>query len=88
MNQALSSKIVVNDRVREALAVTLRGVEELLPQDEWVKKLAKSDATGTPLRIKLGLGPDCAGHPHWAHRGVEQDAAVARLGPYGHLLDW
>ena len=47
----------MSDRVREALAVTLRGVEELLPQDEWVKKLAKSEATGTPLRIKLGLDP-------------------------------
>jgi len=57
MNQALSPQLVVSDRVREALAVTLRGVEELLPQDEWVKKLAKSEATGKPLRIKLGLDP-------------------------------
>ena len=39
------------------MAVTLRGCEELLPQDEWVKKLAKSEATGKPLRIKLGLDP-------------------------------
>ena len=57
MNQAQSPQFVVTDRVREALAVTLRGVDELLPQDEWVKKLAKSEATGTPLRIKLGLDP-------------------------------
>ncbi len=57
MNQPPSSLLVVSDRVREALAVTLRGVDELLPQDEWVKKLAKSEATGTPLRIKLGLDP-------------------------------
>ena len=57
MNQALSPQLVVSDRVREALAVTMRGVEELLPQDEWVKKLAKSEATGKPLRIKLGLDP-------------------------------
>jgi len=47
----------VSDRVREALAVTLRGCEELIPQEEWVKKLARSQATGTPLRIKLGLDP-------------------------------
>jgi tyrosyl-tRNA synthetase len=47
----------VSDRVREALAVTLRGVEELLPEAEWVKKLARSEATGVPLRIKLGLDP-------------------------------
>jgi len=40
-----------------ALAVSLRGCEELIPQDEWVKKLARSEATGVPLRIKLGLDP-------------------------------
>jgi len=37
--------------------VTLRGCEELIPQDEWVKKLVRSEASGTPLRIKLGLDP-------------------------------
>jgi tyrosyl-tRNA synthetase len=57
MNQALSPQFVVTDRVREALAVSLRGCDELIPQEEWVKKLAKSEATGTPLRIKLGLDP-------------------------------
>jgi tyrosyl-tRNA synthetase len=40
-----------------ALAVSLRGVNELLPQDEWIKKLQKSEKTGAPLRIKLGLDP-------------------------------
>jgi tyrosyl-tRNA synthetase len=57
MNQASSTTFPVTDQVRAALAVTLRGCEELLPQDEWVKKLAKSEATGKPLRIKLGLDP-------------------------------
>jgi len=57
MNQALSPKHPVTDRVLEALAVSLRGCEELIPQDEWVKKLARSEATGVPLRIKLGLDP-------------------------------
>ena len=37
--------------------MTLRGCEELIPQDDWVKKLARSEATGVPLRIKLGLDP-------------------------------
>jgi len=32
-------------------------VQELLPQDEWGKKLARSEATGQPLRIKRGLDP-------------------------------
>ncbi|MCX7227379.1 MAG: tyrosine--tRNA ligase, partial [Burkholderiales bacterium] len=54
MNQALVTQFPVSDRVREALAVSLRGCEELIPQDDWVKKLARSEATGTPLRIKLG----------------------------------
>ncbi len=47
----------ITDRVRHALQQSLRGCEELLPQDEWVKKLARSEATGQPLRIKLGLDP-------------------------------
>jgi tyrosyl-tRNA synthetase len=47
----------VTDRVREALAVSLRGCEELIPEAEWVKKLARAEATGQPLRIKLGLDP-------------------------------
>ena len=37
--------------------MTLRGCEELIPQDDWVKKLARAEATGVPLRIKLGLDP-------------------------------
>ena len=47
----------VTDAVREALAISRRGVQELLPEDAWVAKLARSAATGTPLRIKLGLDP-------------------------------
>ena len=57
MNQASSTEFPITDRVREALAITLRGCEELLPQDDWLKKLARSEATGKPLRIKLGLDP-------------------------------
>jgi tyrosyl-tRNA synthetase len=45
------------DGVREAMAVSLRGCEELLPRDDWAKKLARSERTGVPLRIKLGLDP-------------------------------
>ncbi|TDS76689.1 tyrosine--tRNA ligase [Comamonas sp. JUb58] len=57
MNQSTVTTYPVTDRVQEALQVSLRGVDELLPQEEWVKKLAKSEATGVPLRIKLGLDP-------------------------------
>jgi tyrosyl-tRNA synthetase len=47
----------VTERVRNAMAVSLRGCEELLPQADWLAKLARSEATGVPLRIKLGLDP-------------------------------
>ena len=57
MNQASSQSLPLSDRVREALAVTLRGCEELIPQEDWIKKLVRSESTGIPLRIKLGLDP-------------------------------
>ncbi|MFN7694591.1 MAG: tyrosine--tRNA ligase [Burkholderiales bacterium] len=47
----------VTDAVREAMAVSLRGAQELLPQPEWERKLARSAANGRPLRIKFGMDP-------------------------------
>jgi tyrosyl-tRNA synthetase len=47
----------VTDAVREAMAVSLRGAQELLPQPEWERKLARSAANGQPLRIKFGMDP-------------------------------
>ena len=52
-----AEKFPITDRVREALAVTLRGCDELLPEADWLARLARSQATGVPLRIKLGLDP-------------------------------
>ncbi len=52
-----SLKNDISPSVQAALAVSLRGVNELLPQNEWFKKLQKSEKTGVPLRIKLGLDP-------------------------------
>ena len=57
MNKDTVNPLVVTETVQHALAVTLRGCEELLPQDDWIKKLVKSETTGVPLRIKLGLDP-------------------------------
>jgi tyrosyl-tRNA synthetase len=48
---------VVSQAVEHAMAVTLRGCEELLPQADWLRKLQKSEASGTPLRIKFGMDP-------------------------------
>src|SRR5688572_22806462 len=47
----------VTERVEQAMAATLERCDELLPQADWLKKLARSEATGQPLRIKLGLDP-------------------------------
>ncbi len=47
----------ITDRVREAMAVTRRGCVDLLPEVDWLNKLARAEATGVPLRIKLGLDP-------------------------------
>jgi tyrosyl-tRNA synthetase len=47
----------VTDAVGQAMAISLRGCEELLPEGEWLSKLARSAATGEPLRIKFGLDP-------------------------------
>ncbi|MGV8803747.1 MAG: tyrosine--tRNA ligase [Polaromonas sp.] len=57
MNQELVTNSPLSDRVKMALAVSLRGCDELIPQDEWTKKLVRSEVTGVPLRIKLGLDP-------------------------------
>lgn len=47
----------VTDRVQQAMETSLRGCNELLLQDDWLHKLARSEATGVPLRVKLGLDP-------------------------------
>jgi tyrosyl-tRNA synthetase len=57
MNQELVTSPLLPDSVEAALALTLRGAEELLPHDEWRRKLTRSATTGVPLRIKLGLDP-------------------------------
>ena len=53
----LASPSELSDSLRHALAVSLRGCDELLPLDAWIAKLTRAERTGTPLRIKLGLDP-------------------------------
>lgn len=52
-----NAALPINDRVHEALTIIKRGIDELLIESEFAQKLARSDATGKPLRIKLGLDP-------------------------------
>ena len=42
---------------KEQFRLIKHGVAELLPEEEFQKKLEKSVATNTPLKIKLGLDP-------------------------------
>jgi tyrosyl-tRNA synthetase len=50
-------KYPLTPEVFAALEATKRGCDELLIEADWIAKLAKSQATGIPLRIKLGLDP-------------------------------
>ncbi len=50
-------KSPTSEAVRHAMAVTLRGCDELLVESDWLAKLARSEASGQALRIKLGLDP-------------------------------
>ena len=43
--------------VQHQMAIIKRGVVELLPEDEFERKLAESIKTGKPLRIKQGFDP-------------------------------
>ncbi len=43
--------------VAEQLAVLRRGVESITPEADFQKKLERSVATGTPLRVKYGIDP-------------------------------
>ncbi|WP_454762877.1 tyrosine--tRNA ligase [Cupriavidus campinensis] len=54
---AAAAKYPLTPSVMRALEITKRGCDELLIESEWLQKLARSEATGVPLRIKLGLDP-------------------------------
>ncbi|MBO9329881.1 tyrosine--tRNA ligase [Achromobacter sp. HZ01] len=52
-----SSEAPITPEVEADLRIAQRGCDELLVESEFVRKLARSRATGVPLRIKLGLDP-------------------------------
>lgn len=56
-NLASKAVLPLSDKVQEALAITKRGVDELLIESEFAQKLARSEQSGVPLRIKLGADP-------------------------------
>jgi len=55
--QFTPKQLPLSDAMKEALEITKRGVDELIIESEFAQKLARSEQTGRPLRIKLGLDP-------------------------------
>ncbi len=87
MNEKISvpaaDELSLSDAVREALAITLRGCDELLIESEFAQKLARSEKTGKPLRIKLGLDPT-APDLHLGHTVVLNK--MRQLQNLGHVV--
>ncbi len=73
----------MSDAVAHALAVSLRGCEELLPTGEWIAKLQRSEHTGQPLRIKFGMDPT-ASDLHLGHTVVLNK--MRQLQDLGHVV--
>ena len=70
-------------QVVHAMNVSRRGCSELLPEAEWQAKLARSEATGVPLRVKLGLDPT-APDIHIGHTVVLNK--MRQLQDLGHVV--
>ena len=59
----VAKKLPVTDDIREAMATIRRGTDSFLIEEEFEQKLARSKATGKPLRCKLGLDPTAPDNP-------------------------
>ncbi|MGH1357208.1 MAG: tyrosine--tRNA ligase [Burkholderiaceae bacterium] len=73
----------ISESIDEAMATSLRGCDELLVLKEWQDKLIKSEQTGVPLRIKLGLDPT-APDLHLGHTVVL--SKMRQLQELGHTV--
>src|SRR3990172_4200947 len=47
----------IDREVDRQLAIIRSGVEELIPESQWARKLDRSIRTSTPLRVKQGFDP-------------------------------
>ncbi|UXY14390.1 tyrosine--tRNA ligase [Chitiniphilus purpureus] len=47
----------LHPEIQAALAIIKRGVEELIPEEDLIRKLEKSRSSGVPLKIKAGFDP-------------------------------
>ena len=73
----------LSDAVLETLEAVKRGTAELLVDTEFAQKLARSEKTGVPLRIKLGLDPT-APDLHLGHSVVLNK--MRQLQDFGHTV--
>ncbi len=80
---APAEELPLTDSVKEALAIAKRGCDELIIEAEFAQKLARSEKTGTPLRIKLGLDPT-APDLHLGHTVVLNK--MRQLQDLGHVV--
>jgi len=72
--------------VREQLERIRTGTEEVLPEEELVRKLERSAASGTPLRIKMGFDPS-APDIHLGHAvGLRKLRTFQELGHFVVLI--
>lgn len=78
-----AEELPLSEAVKEAMAITLRGCDELLIESEFAQKLARSEKTGKPLRIKLGLDPT-APDLHLGHTVVLNK--MRQLQDLGHVV--
>lgn len=88
MTENISDKAVVEelpltDSVKESLAIAKRGCDELIVEAEFAQKLARSEKSGKPLRIKLGLDPT-APDLHLGHTVVLNK--MRQLQDMGHVV--
>ncbi len=83
MSDLVTALANVSDPVREAMAITRRGAEQLLPEADWLKKLQRSEASGVPLRIKFGMDPT-APDLHLGHTVVLNK--MRQLQDLGHVV--
>ncbi|MCP5271478.1 MAG: tyrosine--tRNA ligase [Burkholderiaceae bacterium] len=83
MSDLVTALASASDRVQEAMAITRRGAEQLLPEADWLKKLQRSEATGVPLRVKFGMDPT-APDLHLGHTVVLNK--MRQLQDLGHVV--
>ena len=69
------------------MAVSLRGCDELLPEADWLHKLARVGRNRRAAAHQARPRPDRARPAPRPHGGAQQDAPAAGPGPHGDLPD-